>query len=43
MSQNKFSFLQKLRTIGNLFVANLAFADMCVTGFLNPMTLLGKF
>ena len=34
-------FLQRLRTIGNLFVANLAVADLCVTGFINPFNIAG--
>ena len=35
-------YFQRLRTIGNLFVANLAFADLCVTGFANPFSIIGK-
>ena len=33
---------QRLRSIGNLFIANLAAADLCVTAIMNPFTIIGK-
>ena len=32
---------QKLRTIGNIFIANLALADLFVSGLVNPLAIVG--
>ena len=34
--------LQPLRNVGNIFVVNLALADLCVTGFINPFSIIGE-
>ncbi len=36
-------YFQALRTIGNTFIVNLAAADLCVTGFINPFSILGTY
>ena len=33
---------RKLHTTGNVFMVNLALADLCVTGVADPMCILGK-
>ena len=35
--------LQPLRNIGNIFVVNLALADFCITGFIYPFSIIGKW
>ena len=35
--------LKPLRKVGNYFVVNLAIADLCITGFVNPFSIVGKF
>ena len=37
-----FSFLKPLRTIGNIFVVNLALADFSLTSFVDPFSIVGK-
>ena len=32
-----------LKTVGNMFVVNLAVADLCVTSFVNPFSIVGKY
>ena len=34
--------MKPLRKVGNVFVVNLALADLSVTGFLNPFSIIGK-
>ena len=33
---------KRLRRTGNLFIANLAIADLCVTSIVNPFSIIGK-
>ena len=35
-------YFQPLMTVGNFFIVNLALADFCVTGFINPFSIVGK-
>ena len=35
-------YFQKLRTVCNIFIVNLAIADLCVTGIVNPFSLIGN-
>ena len=35
-------YFQPLMTVGNFFIVNLALADFCVTGFINPFSIFGK-
>ncbi len=34
---------QRLRTVGNIFIANLALADLFVNGIVNPFAILGSY
>ena len=34
--------LQSLRTNGNVFIVNLAIADLCVSSFVNPFSIVGE-
>ena len=34
---------QNLRTVGNVFIVNLAIADLCVTAFVDPFNIVSKF
>ena len=35
-------FVKPLRTIGNIFVVNLALADFSLTSFVDPFSIVGK-
>ena len=37
------SIFKPLRKVGNFFVVNLAIADLCITGFVNPFSIIGMY
>ena len=41
-AQLSFFPFQHLRTVGNMFIVNLAIADLAVTGFVDPFSIIGK-
>lgn len=38
-----FFTLQELRTVANYFIVNLAMADICVSGVVNPFSIIGIY
>ena len=33
---------QELRKVENIFIINLAIADLCVTAYVDPLSIIGK-
>ena len=38
-----FPWPQELRKVENLFIINLAIADLCVTAYVDPLSIVGKW
>ena len=43
INQMKILNFQSLKKVGNIFIVNLAIADICVTAFVDPFSIVGKY
>ena len=41
--QSVYALFQHLKTTGNMFIVNLAMADLCVTAFVDPFSVVGWY